>query len=95
MAERSFYVLAYDIVDDRRRLRVAKCLEAVGDRVQESVFEVYLTAAELDRLLKRLNKVLVKEDDSLRVYFLCEDCRRKARAVGRGQMTPPPGVKIV
>ncbi len=95
MAERGFYVVAYDVVADRRRAKIAKYLEAVGDRVQESVFECYLTAAELAKLQKKLGKVLNQEEDSLRYYFLCSDCRGKIRTAGRGQVTPPPGVKIV
>lgn len=95
MAERGFYVLAYDVVDDRRRLKVAKLLEAMGDRVQDSVFELYLTAAELDKLLAKVGKALAPKEDGLRVYQLCSECRGKVRTVGAGQVTPPPGVKIV
>ncbi|MBW1990880.1 MAG: CRISPR-associated endonuclease Cas2, partial [Deltaproteobacteria bacterium] len=34
-----FWVVSYDIVDDRRRLRLAKLLTDYGHRVQKSVFE--------------------------------------------------------
>jgi CRISPR-associated protein Cas2 len=95
MAERGFYVIAYDIVDDKRRSKIARYLEATGDRVQGSVFEAYLTAAELDKLLKKLKKVLKGEEDSLRVYLLCGACREKVHTEGRGKVTPPPGVRIV
>jgi CRISPR-associated protein Cas2 len=95
MAEPGFYVITYDIVDDRRRLKLAKYLESVGDRVQASVFEAYLTPVELDKMLKKAGKILDAEEDGLRVYFLCSACRGKVRTVGRGVVTPLPGVHIV
>jgi CRISPR-associated protein Cas2 len=95
MAERGFYVIAYDIVDDKRRSKIARYLEAIGDRVQGSVFEAYLTPAELEKLLKKLKRVLKAEEDSLRVYLLCAACREKVHTEGRGVVTPPPGVRIV
>jgi CRISPR-associated protein Cas2 len=95
MAQRSFYVLAYDVVDDRRRLKVARYLEALGERVQDSVFEAYLTPGELDKLIGKVRKLIEAQEDSLRVYELCAACREKVRTVGRGRMTAPPGLKIV
>ncbi len=70
--QRKFFVLAYDIADDKRRLRIAREMEAVGERVQGSVFEAWLSDAELEKLLKRVKKVLRQEEDSLRIYQLCE-----------------------
>lgn len=95
MAEPTFYVLTYDISDDKRRLKVAKLMESVGDRVQHSVFEAYLTPAELEKLLKRVRKVLSEREDSVRVYQLCASCRGKVHTEGQGKVTPPPGVMIV
>jgi CRISPR-associated protein Cas2 len=93
--ERDFYVLAYDMSNDRRRAKIAKLMEAVGERVQGSVFEAYLTPAELEKLLKRVGKVLDQKQDSLRIYYLCEACRRKPRMIGKSTLTPPPKTMIV
>ncbi len=95
MNERDFYVLAYDIADDRRRAKIARLMESMGARVQGSVFEAHLNTAELDRLLKRALRLLRKEEDSLRVYSLCAACRKKVKVHGSGSLTPPPGVTIV
>ncbi|MDT8898210.1 CRISPR-associated endonuclease Cas2 [Thermanaerothrix sp. 4228-RoL] len=95
MDERAFYVLAYDIADDRRRLKIARLMESLGERVQESVFEAYLTPRELERLLKRVERVLVVEEDSLRIYRLCGGCKGTIRTLGRARLTPPPGAIIV
>ena len=34
-----FYLICYDVVNDRRRNRVSRLLEGYGLRVQKSVFE--------------------------------------------------------
>ncbi len=93
--ERSFYVVVYDVVDDKRRLKVARYMESIGERVQKSVFEVFLNAAELEKLLRRLNKLIDEEEDGVRVYLLCDACRVKAKRVGQGKETQPPGLKII
>ena len=45
---RRFYLISYDIPDDRRRARVFKLMRGWGERVQYSVFCCQLTP--LDRL---------------------------------------------
>lgn len=95
MEERVFYLLAYDIADDRRRQKIARLMESMGVRVQGSVFEAYMNPAELERTLRRAQKYFRKEEDSLRIYPLCAACRSKVRTLGQGGVTPPPGVRIV
>ncbi len=92
---RSFYVLAYDISDDRRRLKLARLMESLGVRVQGSVFEAYLTVTELEHLLRKCRKIMKKEEDSLRIYRLCAACRQDIRTEGKGHVTPPPQVTVI
>ncbi len=93
--ERDFYVLAYDIGDDKRRVKIAKLMESLGARVQGSVFEAYLTAAELESLLRKAEKRMRKEEDSLRVYPLCRACQKRLLTRGQGKVTEAPKVMIV
>lgn len=95
MSDRYFYVVVYDIVDDKRRTKVARQLEALGKRVQYSVFEVYLTHDELKTLLNRLKKLIKNNQDSIRGYNLCSSCRKRVLSLGVGLITPPPDVVIV
>lgn len=95
MNERGFFVLAYDIADNRRRLKIARMMEALGARVQGSVFEAYQSGEELEKLIRRSKKIMKEEEDSLRIYSLCSPCRQKVRTLGRGEVTPPPGLKII
>ncbi|NHZ45785.1 CRISPR-associated endonuclease Cas2 [Nitratidesulfovibrio liaohensis] len=52
------HIIAYDITDDRERLRVSRVLDGYGQRVQASVYQCVLDAglkARLRRELDRLN----------------------------------------
>ncbi len=96
MTKRGFYVIAYDIPDDTRRLKVARLLERFGDRVQHSVFELYLTPEEVATLEARLRALLNEAEDVVHWYALCALCRQRTRVLGRGQTTsPPPVVKVI
>jgi len=93
--ERAFYVLAYDLSDDRRRAKIARLMESLGERVQGSVFEAWLTPGELNRLVAKAKKVMNEREDSLRIYPLCAACRPKIRVEGEGKPLLPPDVVIV
>jgi len=79
---RTYYVVAYDIRDDRRRLKIARCLAGYGQRVQYSVFEVYLNEADFLRMLYDLQEIIDPEEDRVAVYPLFEVCRRKILRFG-------------
>ncbi len=71
MSNRNFYIVAYDIVNDRRRQKVTKLCESIAYRVQGSVFEAYLTTKELKKLGVKAERIIDKEVDSIRIYMLC------------------------
>lgn len=50
----SRYIAAYDISNDSSRVRVARLLEQFGERLQRSVFEVWLDSEELADLQRRV-----------------------------------------
>lgn len=75
-----FLVISYDLPSNRRRYKVMKTLEGVGMRVQYSVFECRLKPREIDDLRRRLKKLIVDQEDSIRFYFLgAEDVKRIER----------------
>lgn len=63
-------LIIYDIIDDKKRNRMAKFLEGYGVRVQKSAFEARLTKKHCDEMLKRASKMIDTNEDSLRVYLL-------------------------
>lgn len=95
MGSFNFYLFVYDIVDDGRRIKVASDLEAVGERVQYSVFEVHMSLREVDRLIKRLQDQIDSEEDSIRIYYLCRACKGKIKTIGVGEVSSSPEVKII
>lgn len=62
------WVVAYDVADDKRRRSVARVLELLLRRTQESVFEGWLTATELARLCDKLQDVIDSDVDKVRLY---------------------------
>ncbi|NEO98720.1 MAG: CRISPR-associated endonuclease Cas2 [Symploca sp. SIO1C4] len=77
-----FYLICYDIVDNRRRTKVSNILEAYGLRVQKSVFEAVLNNKQYEKLQKRLLKLLNTKEDQLRFYPLSAHCRCKVKVLG-------------
>ena len=63
-----FTVVIYDIMDNKRRVKVAKELLGYGDRVQYSGFESYLTQKQIDRLTERLKILIDHTQDRIRIY---------------------------
>ena len=82
-----FVIISYDIEKDRTRTRLAKALKNFGSRVQKSVFEADISEDEYVRLKKLLNRVRLEERDSIRLYVLCRECKRKTQIWGVGEIT--------
>lgn len=91
------WVVAYDIPDDRRRLKVANILQGFGDRVQHSVFEAVLEDRDRQALEDELSRVIVPQEDRLRMYPLCNACARAVTDLGLALQPPfaEPDVIIV
>ncbi len=80
--QRTLYIIAYDIPDDRRRTKVHKVLSGFGRWTQYSLFECYLNEKELIALRGKLEKVLDPEEDNVRFYPLCAACASKVETIG-------------
>ena len=76
------YIIAYDIVDNKRRLRVAKTLESWGYRIQESVFQLRLDNATLARVRLSLAALISEGDDVIHIYPICSSCADRADILG-------------
>lgn len=94
-SDKTRYVICYDIPDDKRRLKVAKCLDGFGDRIQYSVFEAVLDDALVDKLIGKLQKIIDDKEDQIRVYVLCASCARKTRRLGLVDPDPEVGEETV
>jgi len=70
-----FYVISYDVVDTKKRNKIAKYLEAKAVRVQKSVFEADWDRKILFEVRDKLKTMIDIETDSIRIYRLCANCQ--------------------
>jgi CRISPR-associated protein Cas2 len=89
-----FYIVSYDIPDDKKRDRVAKTLLDFGTRVQYSVFECIMDDKLLEKMTVKLNKI-ISDEDSVRIYALCAKCEKVVRVLGSGEVTKDENVFIL
>jgi len=75
-----FYVVAYDISNNKRRKKLSECLDKYGRRVNYSVYEIELGKTKFNKLLTeiKVKKLVNKKYDSVRFYHLCKDCVPKS-----------------
>jgi CRISPR-associated protein Cas2 len=90
-----FWIVSYDIVEDRRRRKVMKTLEGFGRRVQYSVFECELNDARLTRLESLLARIVDKGEDSVRFYPLNEADIARIRLLGNATLERAKGHYLV
>lgn len=93
-------VVAYDVSTEtdagkRRLRRVAKACEDVGQRVQNSVFECLVDAAQWTKLRARLLQEADVVEDSLRFYFLGDNWKHRVEHVGAKKTYDPQGPLVV
>lgn len=81
-----FYLVCFDIVDDRTRYRAVKILKAYGVRVQKSVFECSpITEKQFLSMQQSLEGCIDNTQDTVRYYFLCRQCLPKVEWSGIGE----------
>jgi len=91
-----FYVISYDISDDRRRNRVAKFLQGFGERVQYSVFECDFDDRKKEEYLKtRLERLINPDEDSIRIYKLKDEQKKDIDILGTGKITEYSDVYVI
>ncbi len=76
---RKLYLIAYDICNPRRLYRVCRYLTGYKVGGQKSVFEIWVTSAELRDICAHLNELM---DEADRLHILRLDPRMKTRCYG-------------
>ena len=90
-----FWVVSYDIPNDKRRRNVSKVLEGYGRRVQYSVFECELDETKCARLEELLIKEIDKDEDDIRFYPLNKADLERVRLLGRAELQRERGYYII
>jgi CRISPR-associated protein Cas2 len=95
-----FVLVSYDVstrteAGKRRLRRVARLCQNRGQRVQNSVFECLVDAAQWVAFRAALVAVAVAEEDSLRFYFLGNNWKDRIEHVGAKPTYDPEGPLIL
>lgn len=93
-------LITYDVntedAEGRRRLRkIAKQCVNYGQRVQNSVFECLLDAAQLRLLQAKLREIIDEQRDSLRFYNLGNNYSTRIEHYGTKESYDPEGTLMV
>ena len=99
-SEMMLVLITYDVNTEdsagRRRLRqIAKQCVNYGQRVQCSVFECLLDAAQCRSLQAKLCKIIDPQKDSLRFYYLGNHYENKIEHFGPKTSYPPEDILIL
>ena len=90
------YDVATDTHDGRNRLRrVAKACEAVGQRVQRSVFECRVNQMEREELERNLLEIIDPLEDCLRFYRITEPSGQHVKEYGTFTAVDFDGVLVI
>ncbi|WP_311531257.1 CRISPR-associated endonuclease Cas2 [uncultured Anaerococcus sp.] len=89
-----YVIISYDVEtkskSGNKRLRnVGKICKNYGQRVQNSVFELQIYPAELIEIKHKLEQVIDKEKDSIRIYNLGKNWERRVETLGRDDTYNP------
>ncbi len=78
--DRTLYVVAYDIREDKRLNSVRYFLKGYSTGGQKSVYECFLTDGDLKFVMSRLRMLILEIED--RVHIFRMDGRSRTHAIG-------------
>lgn len=82
-------IVAYDIADPKRLVKIAKIMCDYGVRVQKSIFEVSVTKGISTEMKVRIEEVIVDVEDGIKYFPVCEKCAGTVEVIGQGRYTDP------
>lgn len=91
----TFWVVSYDIPNDKRRRKVNKILEGYGRRVQYSVFECDLDETKTTRLELQLMQAIDEKEDDIRFYPLNRADLQRVKMLGKAELRQKQDYYIV
>jgi len=84
---KKWFLISYDVRNEKRLRKVAQIMEGHGQRIQYSVFRAHLSDRGLERLRWELGKVMDSKDGLL-IMELCDACVRKIRKRNSEEVWP-------
>jgi len=95
MRPKQLVLVVYDISVDARRTKLHTALLGYGTPVQYSVFECWVTVAQLKQMQARVARVIRPRKDHVRYYFLCGACAERVQTTQAGELTTVKDVVVV
>lgn len=94
MRERNHWMILYDIRCPSRLRHVEKCISSYGWRIQKSIFESDAEEFHIRQMKKRLDSI-IKDDDSILIFRVCERDWQKRELYGKATKGNPMGDKFM
>ena len=88
-------LVSYDVVDNSKRLALSKFLKGHLERVQKSVFEGVIPDRQLETVKRGIQKRINQEEDTVRIYLLCERCISAVEIIGTGVFIEPQNEDVL
>lgn len=88
-------LVVYDIADNKRRVKLSNFLEGRGRRVQESVFECFLSLEEMKKLYEKVQRQVKSQEDKVRFYWIPADSLPRTLTIGSPIPESPPICYII
>ena len=95
MANKIFYVVVYDISNNKQRVKLHTALMNYGSPVQYSVFECLLEKDEYIKMKQIVRKIIRPRLDHVRYYPMCAACRGKIEVIGRTEVVAEKELIVV
>lgn len=77
-------LVAYDIADNKTRMKIFSFLKEKGLHTQKSVFECEMDARLMDEVRHVMESLADPETDSVLFYPLCRRCCNRVSIIGQG-----------
>ena len=95
MKDLTRFVVCYDVTSDKRRRKIAKCLDGYGDRIQDSVFELVVDRAMMEACCAQIARLIDRSEDHVAIYRLCRGCALERIYLGIGETADRIGEESV
>ena len=90
-----FYIICYDSPNDKRRTKLHKLLKNYAVPVQKSVFETFLERAIFEKMMRKIEKLMNSEEDSVRIYSMSRIAQRQMKVIGYPGLLADPDYYII
>lgn len=88
-------IVAYDIANPRRLLKVAKIMKDYGLRVQKSIFEVEVSERQFREMKMRAEAIIHPPADGVKYFPLCDRCADTMECIGIYAAAPEDAKAVV